>query len=145
MSKVKLGKDAVVYYHETEGKGLSDMTLELDVAGVELNLSAGEADITRRSNQGWRQTAATLKDCETTFEIPHDPEDAGYKALRAAFINTTGIAMAIMTGRKGTAGNEGPSGDFAITNFSRSEPIDGAIMINVTAKLTKFKAWEITS
>lgn len=142
---VKLGKDAVVYYHATPGTALSGMTLILDVANVELNLSAAEADVTKRSGGGWRQTASTLKECEVTFEIPLDTSDTGYKAVRAAFVNNSQIALSALTGPKGTAGNEGVTGDFEVTGFNRSEPIDGAITMSVTAKLAKFKAWEITS
>ena len=144
MGSVRLGKDAVVYYHGTEGTALSGMTLVLDVANVELSLSAGEADITRRSNSGWKQTAATLKECEASFEIPLDPEDAGYIALRSAYTGGTGLAMSILTGPKATPKNEGPTGDFVVTGFNRSEPIDGAVSVSVTVKMKKFKAWNVT-
>jgi len=141
---IRLGKDAVLYYSATAGQALSAMTLILDgVKGVEVNLTTGEADVTTRANLGWKQSLATLKECELTFDMPLDPTDAGYIAVRAAYLAGSVIGLAAMTGSKSVAGNEGPVGDFTITNFGRSEPIEEAQNVSVTAKLYTFKEWAI--
>lgn len=146
MSKVKLGMNAKVFYSDDpEVEELEDVIdNELDVANVELNLSVAEADVTKRSGGGWRQTATTLNECEVTFEIPLETDDVGYQALRDAFVDGTTLAMAIISGPEDEEANEGPLGYFFITGFNRSEPIDGAINMNVTAKLETYIDWVVT-
>ena len=39
------------------------------------------------------------------------------------------------------AGGQGPDGDFSITSFSRSEELEEAITVSVTAKLAVFRTW----
>lgn len=141
---VKLGKDAVVYYSKTPGTDLQDMGMILDVANVELNISASEVDVTRRSGNGWRQIQTALNDCEVSLEIPLDTSDPGYQALRDAFNDNTVLALAILTGARNKP-NEGIVGDFSVTNFPRSEPIDGAVSTNITLKLIEFDKWAETA
>lgn len=141
----KLGKDAVLYYSATAGQSLSGFTLKLDgVANVDVDTNAGETDVTTRACGGWKATATTLKDCEVSFEMPLDTANAGYIAVRSAYLSGAPIGLAALTGLKTVAGNEGPVGDFTITGFKRGEPIDGAITMSVTAKLYAFKEWAVT-
>ena len=50
---------------------------------VNLNLSTGEADITTRANNGWKATAATLKEGSIEFEMLWKPTDAGFTRQKA--------------------------------------------------------------
>jgi len=49
-----------------------------------LNLETGEADITTRANNGWRATAATLKDGTVDFQMIWNTADAGFTAIETA-------------------------------------------------------------
>jgi hypothetical protein len=138
--------NAKLYYTATAGQALSAMTLTLGgVKNVDVKLSTGEADVTTRANSGWKQNIATLKECEISFDLPLDPSDAGYIAVRAAFMGGTLLGFAALTGDKAVSGNEGIVGDFTVTEFTRSEPIEEAQSVSVTAKLYTFKEWAVTA
>ena len=145
MADFLLGMQAKVYYGAA-GADLSDMT-ELDnVRDVTLNLSAGEADITTRANSGWRGTAPTLRECSVDFEMVWKPGDTGFEAIKDAWLANETVELAVLDQDKTTAGAQGPKGSFSITNFSRSEPLEEAILVSVTAKLAVFDEWvEVTT
>ena len=146
MGTVKLGKDAVAYYHATAGTALAGMTLILSgVKDVQLNLGAGTAKVTTRGSGGWENELATLKTLEVSLKIPLDPTDAGYQALATAFVNGGTLAAAFLTDAKAVSGAEGPVGDFCVTKFDRNEPLDGEVEVDVTLKLAKFTAWNKTA
>ena len=86
-------------------------------------------------------TAASLKECSAEFEMVWKPGDAGFEALKDAWLNGTEIALAFLSDAYDNDNAEGPVGDWSITNFSRSEPLEEAIIVNVTAKLSKFDSW----
>jgi hypothetical protein len=65
------------------------------------------------------------------------PGDAGFTAMKTAFLTSSLIALKILDKVNG----QGPDGDFAITSFSRNEALEEAIKVNVTAKLAVFRAW----
>ena len=135
-----LGMNAKIYQGPT-GTALATLTEMDNVKDVTLNLEAGEADVTTRANQGWRATAPTLRECTAEFEMLWKPGDTGFDAIKTAFLTSATIALAVLTGEKATSGTEGPRGDFSITNFSRSEPLEEGVTVSVTAKLAKFEEW----
>ena len=125
---IKLGMEAVLKYKVgaatwTELKNVKDLTL---------NLEAGEADVTTRANSGWRATVATLKEASVEFEMVWDTGDAGFAAIKNAFFNNDPIGLQILD----AAAGQGLQADFSITNFSRSEALEEAITVSVTAKVT---------
>lgn len=129
------GKDAKLY----RGPAGSVANIEVpNVRNVTLTLEAGEADVTTRANQGWRATAPTLRECTVEFEMLDDPTDAGFAAMRTAFL--TGALIALLPLNK--LAGEGPDADFAITSFSRGEELEEAVTVNVTAKLSVFREWK---
>jgi len=101
---------------------------------VTLNLEAGEADVTTRANNGWRATIATLRDGSVEWEMVWDTADAGFTAIKNAYFNGTIIGLSVMDGD--IASGQGLQADFSITNFSRSEPLEEAITVSITAKPT---------
>ena len=125
----RLGKDAKLYYGAAGATATNELTTARDVT---LNLQKGEADATTRGNGGWKATKAALKDASVEFEMLWDDADAGFTALKNAFINDTAIALAILDG----AGGHGLDADFVLLNFSRSEPLEDMITVSVTAKPT---------
>ena len=132
---VKLGLDARLYRNTSvyasptwnEVKNVKDLTLSLE---------AGEADVTTRGNGGWRATIATLKDGSLEFEMVWDTADDDFTAIRTAFLTNGSVEFAVLDGAVNTASSQGLRAAMAITNFSRSEPLEEAIKVSVTAKPT---------
>ena len=86
----KLGLDAKLFHGAAGSTASSEMKNCKDVT---LNLETGEADITTRAAEGWRITAATLKDASLEFEMVWDTSDNGFKAIKNAYFNNTAIAL----------------------------------------------------
>ncbi|NLE37428.1 MAG: hypothetical protein GX621_05320 [Pirellulaceae bacterium] len=131
----KLGLDAKLYRNSGtyETPSWVEMT---NVKDLTLNLESGEADVTTRGNNGWRATVATLKDGSIEFEMIWDTEDAGFTAIKSAWFGNTSIEFAVMDGGITVAGSQGLRATFSITKFSRSEPLEEALSVSVTAKPT---------
>ena len=125
----KLGMEAKLYYGVAGSTATNEMT---NVKDATLNLETGEADVTTRGNLGWRATAATLKNGTIEWTMIWDTGDAGFGAVKDAYFASTPIALCALDGASG----EGLDADFSITNFSRSEPLEEAITVSVTAKPT---------
>lgn len=140
-----LGMEAKLYFgtaSETPATlNPSAMTELGNVTDVTLNMEAGEADVTTRANSGWRATAPTLRECTLEFEMLWKPGDAGFEAIKTAYLSSDEIAFAALTEPHATVGSEGPVGNFSITNFSRSEALEEGIKVSVTAKLSAFGSW----
>ncbi len=133
---IRLGMNAKLYY-KTGGVAAAGPWVELpNTKDLTLNLETGEADVTTRGNAGWRATIATLKDGSVEFEMIWDPTDAGFTTIKNAFFGNAAIGIAAMDGPIATAGSQGLEADFAITNFSRKEPLEEAITVSVTLKVT---------
>ena len=129
-----LGMNAKLYFGTAGTAAATEMS---NVRDVTLTLEAGEADVTTRANQGWRATAPTLRECSVEFEMVWDPDDAGFTALKTAFLASSLVALKVLD----KTGGQGPDGDFSITSFSRNEALEEAITVNVTAKLAVFRGW----
>jgi len=136
-----LGMNAGLYQGAA---GVIDPTAMSEVAHVRdvtLNLEAGEADVTTRSNSGWRATAPTLRECTVEFEMLWKPGDAVFEAIKTAFLTAGSVALAVLDQKVTVDGAQGPLGDFSIINFSRSEPLEEGMTVSVTAKLAVFVEW----
>lgn len=156
MAKFVLGTDAKMYYGAPED-ALGALT-EFDfVKDITVNLERGETDVTTRENAGWRGTGSTLRECTVDFEMvwpsPTDTStgfaarQAQFDAIRDTYLNAAGdysdgeIELAILDGAKATSGVQGPKGRFVITSFNRSEPLEEALSVSVSAKLSVFGEW----
>ena len=133
---VKLGLDAKLYYCAAGIGGTPTWSELTNVKNVSLSLQKGEADVTTRANNGWKATAATLKEGSIEFEMVWDTEDAGFTAIKDAYFNNSIIGLAVMDGPIATEGSQGLWADCHITDFSRDEPLEDAITVKVTAKPT---------
>jgi hypothetical protein len=96
--------------------------------------------VTTRANSGWKQTLATLKDGSVEFEMVWDTNDPDFAAIRDAWLNNTEISLAVMDGDIDTLA-QGLVSNFVVTNFSRTEPLEDAIKVSVTAKPSSFTQW----
>jgi len=140
MLTFKLGKDAKIYQgmEETQLTSMMEIT---NVRDVTLSLEAGEADVTTRSNSGWRATAASLRECTVEFEVVWQYMDMSFDAVKNAFLQGNYLELAVLDGPKEGPSVQGIKGTFSITGFSRNEPLEEAITVSVTAKLAKFDQW----
>ena len=128
---IRLGLNAKLY--RNTGTYASPTWNEIgNVKDVTLNLESAEADVTVRANNGWRATVPTLKDASVEFEMVWDTADAGFTAIKNAFFTNAVIGLQVLDGTSG----QGLQADFSITNFSRSEALEEAITVSVTAKVT---------
>jgi len=141
MATYVLGMNAGLYQGAAGETSPSGMTEVDNVRDVTLNMEAGEADITTRGNSGWRATAPTLRECTVEFQMVWRPGDAVFDAIKTAFLTAGTVALAVLDQKVGISGAQGPLGDFAITNFSRNESLEEAIVADVTAKLAVFVEW----
>ncbi len=128
---VRLGLDAKLYR-----RNVAAWDLVANVRDVTLNLETGEADVTTRGNDGWRATVGTLKDASIEFEMVWDTEDADFTAVKDAFFDGTPIELAVMDGDIAADGSQGLRAICRIINFTRSEALEEAITVSVTAKPT---------
>ena len=124
----KLGLEAKLFHGAAGSTASSAMD---NVKDVTLSLETGEADITTRAAEGWRTTAATLKEASVEFEMIWDTEDNGFKAIKNAYFASMPIALFVSDG----AGS-GLDADFVVTSFSRSEPLEEALTVSITCKPT---------
>jgi len=139
-----LGMNCKLYFDATPvgSTDYSSITTELsNVTDVNLNLETGEADITNRANNGWRATAATLKDGSIEFEMVWKPSDPGFQAIQTAWKNSAEIAILCLDGARTVAGSQGLGGNFTVANFSRSEPLEEAVKASVTLKPSSYNDW----
>jgi predicted secreted protein len=134
---IRLGMQAKLYHGAAGATATTELT---NVKDVTLNLEKGEADITTRASNGWRATVATLKNGSVEFTMSWDPDDTGFTAIKNAYFNDDAIALAVLDGE----GGSGLDADFSVTNFTRNEPLEEAITVNVTVKptyVTRAPAW----
>ncbi len=101
----KLGMQAKLY--RNTGDYATPVWVELTNAkDVTLNLEKGEADVTTRGNNGWKATAATLKDMSVEFQMVYDTEDSSYSALEQAFFQDEIVEVAVADGVIATEGTK---------------------------------------
>ena len=132
---IKLGMEAKLY-RNTGTYALPTWVEMINVKDLTLNLEASEADVTTRGNAGWRATIAALKDGSIELEMVWDTADADFTAIQQAFFGNTDLEFAVMDGDVASSGSQGLRATMAITNFSRSEALEEAIGVSVTAKPT---------
>jgi len=132
---IKLGMEAKLYRNTGtyEAPTWVEMT---NVKDLTLNLEKGEADVTTRANQGWRATAGTLKEGSVEFEMAWDTADAGFTAIKDAWFGGTTVELAVMDGDITVDGTQGLRATFAVISFTRNEPLEEAMSVNVTVKPT---------
>lgn len=128
---IKLGMEAKLLFKVGGQGGTGQWTAMNNVRDVTLSLETGEADATTRANNGWRATVATLKEASVEFEMVWDTADAGFTAIKNAYLNNDIIGLQVLDSEAG----QGLQADFMITAFNRSEPLEEAITVSVTAKV----------
>jgi len=126
-----LGVDAKAY-HNT-GTYATPVWDEIpNIRDVTVNGERGEADVTTRGGNGWRQRVGVLLDGTVEFQMVWDSEDTDLVAIQTAWLNGTLIDMAFMDGDISTTGSQGLRAEMVVLNFSRSEELENALMLDVS-------------
>ena len=137
-----LGLDAVLLVAAAAGDTPEVVTglAEYDeVVNVDLNISAGEADVTTRANDGWRSFCQTLKEATIDVTAMYKGSNTELNIIRAAFLGNDLVDAAVMTG--GEAPREGLVGRWAVTEFSLGQQLEEGQEITISLRLNDFGAW----
>jgi len=127
---IVLGLDCKLYVGTAGTKATTEMQ---DVKNVNLNLDKGEADVTTRGNNGWRAYVGTLKDASLEFDLLYnDANGSEYKQLLNSYLNGTALAFFV-----GESANDGLDADWTITGFNKSQELEEASTVSVTARIAK--------
>ncbi len=125
----KIGLDAKTYYGAAGSSASTEMNI---VREVTLNLAADDVVSGDRSSvfksHGTGQIDATVDIVATC-----DTANAGYQALRDAFLNRTPLALKFLD----KASGEGLDADFMVINMGRPEPLNGEIVSNFSVGINQ--------
>lgn len=129
--------------------GLTLVTLAKDVT---LNLERSEADVTVRGGNGWRQTVGTLRDASIDFQLMWDDDNKAsgetYEFLawiRNAYLGVGEndwddvLGILVLDGAAAASASYTHEGLYCaavVTNMSRSESLEEAVMLDVSLKPT---------
>ena len=145
---VRLGMKGFLYRNTGDYDSPSWVAVN-NVRDLTLSLEKGEADVTTRSNDGWRATLGTLKDASIEFQMVWDTADAAFAAIQEAWFQDATIEFAILDGPLPGADNgnlpetpqnapqpQGLRATCSVMTFSRSENLEEAMMTDVAIKPT---------
>lgn len=140
MATIYLGKDARIY------QGIADAVLSAlvemnKVKDVTVNMEDNVVDATTRASGRFKSQAPTFGELSIEWDMPWNPDDPSFVAIKAAYLNKTQIELAALDKAKIIAGAQGPKGTFYITSFSRSEPLEEGITVSVKATLFEYDTW----
>lgn len=124
------GQDCALYYGTA---GNTADTLVENVKDLTLELSVGEADVSTRGSNGWKESIQTLKEGNLTFDILWDTDDAFFTALKTAYLAGTNVAILALDATI-ASGGQGLDADMMVSNFSRNEGLEDGVTASVTMK-----------
>lgn len=132
---ITFGLDCKLYWDE-EASYASPTWNEIDIVkDATLNMEKTESDVSIRATS-WGLMAGKQKIASVDFQILWDPESAVFAALNDAFLNDTGINMAVMDGDIETPGKQGLRAIMMVSKFTRNETLPEAVTVDVTIKPT---------
>lgn len=139
---IKLGLDAKLYIDNQEAYASPAWNEVTNCKDLTLTLEKNDADVTTRGNNGWRAIVGVLKDATIEFSMVWDTDDANFQMIRDAFMASanTPVNIAVMDGDIETSGSEGFRALCIVTNFTRNEPMEEALTVDVTLRPTYFPA-----
>ena len=124
----RLGRNCKLYEGTAGAEAATEVTHAADVT---FNATRDKIEITDRllAATGWKGYANGLIDGTLTIQARKVKNDAAVGALRNAFKTGGPISLKILNGTDG----DGVKGDFIVSDFNESQPINGAVDINFTA------------
>jgi predicted secreted protein len=132
---VVLGLDAALYIDLETNYVTPTWSLVSNCRDLTLNLEKNDADVTTRGANGWRQRVAVLKDASVEFEMVWNTADPNFQMIQAAFLAITfpqnTLNVAVMDGPITGHGQEGLKGSMMVSSFTRKEPLEDALKVDV--------------
>lgn len=125
---VNAGYDALIKVNT----GTPDSPVWTAVAGqrgATLNMSLSTIDITSKDSNRWTELIAGIKEWSVEFDALVVADDAGYSALRNAFLNGETVQIQLITAEGDTYQGTG-----IITDFPHTFAYDDAQTYKVTVK-----------
>ncbi len=125
---MKIGLNAKAY-HGAAGANPADEISK--VKEVSISLSSGVAESNTRAS-AWKQKMAALREGSVEMTLEWDGMSADQAALQTAFLAGTTKSYKFLDADSGY----GIYGDFVISSFERSEPLEDAMELSITLDLT---------
>lgn len=146
-----LGKNAKAYAGSTLAAGTSEAQYETAIAAatladniqdLDINLQKDTIEISSRANAaGFKQKVASLKDATISFTILWKPGDAFFDLLKDKYLDDGEFFFAALDQLAATSGTQGIAGNFQVSNFSRKEPLNGALTVEVELIPSSHTGW----
>jgi len=127
-----LGLNAKIYVNT--GTTQTPTWTELDLAmDVTINMEKATTDISTRASNGWRENAGTLKDMTIDTSLRYDVTNAGFQKVKDVFLASgDSVEVVALDGDIQNAGQEGIKFTADVSNFTRNEPLEEALTVDVT-------------
>ena len=140
-----LGRECKAYYSDTLLDGANTGSVswnEVDnIKDLTLNLDKDTADMKTRGSGGWGQERTTFKNATVEFQMLWKSSDPAFTAIRDAYLNDTEVAFAAMDGDIATSGKQGLASNFEVSNFTRNEPLEEGVTVDVTLTPSSYTEW----
>jgi hypothetical protein len=140
MANPILGLNAKLYIDDQSSYASPTWSLVDNCKDLTLTLEKNDADVTTRGNNGWRAVVGVLKDATVEFQMVWDTDDANFQLIKDAFLNGDPVNIAAMDGLIATRGSEGLRALMTVTKFTRNEPLEEALTVDVSLRPTYFPA-----
>ena len=112
-------------------------TEHVNVQSVEGDSSRSDSPLTIRKEGGTEIDLGGKRTDQFSFQVAYNTADAFYNQLSDAYDADDDIALADLDGPIDTPGSKGAVGNFKIKQFRKTEPEEGAVVVNVTIKPTE--------
>ena len=127
---INLGLNAQLYISAGGSGGYTAGTLVNNCQDLTLKLEKNTADVTTRGNNGWRAKVAVLRDATVSWKMIWDETDPSMLIVLNSFLAnsspTNQIEAAILD-----KDGKGLEGTFVVTTFTRNEPLEEALTVDV--------------
>lgn len=133
---VKPGFSASIYVRAggTGGGGWTLVTLAREAT---LTFSRSEIDVSSRGGAGWRERISGLRDISVELSMLDATDDDAYGLIRTAYLDGLILGLRCLNGEFAAAGVEGIQMNARVFNFTRGEPLEDALTLDVTFMNTR--------
>ncbi len=138
---VTLGKSCKLYRGNA---GAQAATIVDNVRDLTLDLERDEIDASGRDSGDWEEVVSSLKKGAVSFTVKWKKADAGFIAIRDAWINGTALAFLIMDDLKTVPDAQGLDADFTVLKFQIKQELRDIVIVDVSIKptpSTRTPAW----
>jgi hypothetical protein len=138
---VTLGKSCKLYRGTA---GTQAATLVDNVRDLTLDLERDEIDASGRDSGDWEEVVSSLKKGTVNFTVKWKKADAGFIAIRDAWIAGTALAFLILDDLKTVPDAQGLDADFTVLKFSIKQELRDIVTVDVSIKptpSTRTPAW----